>query len=111
MDLLADNLIARFADLGVDTSAAAGFDLEHALGEVIHYFYDATDTVIVDSVMIPQVLRESGYNLVFVEADGSHGMHNADYAIQLLQQSIKKLTGSLPAGTAPLVPRGRMAVK
>ncbi|MCH7521746.1 MAG: hypothetical protein IIB42_08635 [Candidatus Marinimicrobia bacterium] len=111
LDLLADSLIARFADLGVDTSAAAGFDLEHALGEVIHYFYDATDTVIVDSVMIPQVLRESGYNLVFVEADGSHGMHNADYAIQLLQQSIKKLTGSLPAGTAPLVPRGRMAVK
>ena len=47
--------------------------------------------------MIPQVLRESGYNLVFVEADGSHGLHNADYAIQLLQQSIKKLTGSLPA--------------
>ncbi len=111
VDLLADSLTARFFGLGIDTSATAEFDLEHALGEVMHYFYDATDTVVVDSVVIPQVLRESGYNLVFVEADGSHGLHNADYAIQLLQQSIKNLTGSLPAGTAPLVPRGRIAEK
>jgi hypothetical protein len=33
-------------------------------------------------------LRKGGFNLVFVEDDGSNGFHNPTYAIQLLQQSI-----------------------
>ena len=32
--------------------------------------------------------RNAAYNLAFVEFDASHGVHNAKYAIQLLQQSI-----------------------
>jgi hypothetical protein len=32
--------------------------------------------------------REAGYNLIFVENDKSHGVHNTTYTVQLLQQSI-----------------------
>ena len=35
--------------------------------------------------------RKSGYNLFYVEFDNSKGVHNATYAIQLLQQSILAL--------------------
>jgi hypothetical protein len=37
--------------------------------------------------------RESGFNLIYLEEDGSHGVHNPDYYVQLLQQSIQHLTG------------------
>ncbi len=37
--------------------------------------------------------REAGYNWAFIHDDKSHGIHNPDYAVQLLQQSIKHLTG------------------
>jgi hypothetical protein len=40
--------------------------------------------------------REAGYNLIFVEEDQSLGIHNPDYAVQLLQQSYLHLTGTLP---------------
>ncbi len=41
--------------------------------------------------------RKAGYNLFFVEFDHSRGVHNAVYAIQLLQQSILSLDpGALP---------------
>lgn len=43
--------------------------------------------------------RAAGYNLLFVEFDQSHGVHNAAYAVQLLQQSILFLDpNGLPAG-------------
>lgn len=34
------------------------------------------------------------WNYLFVDADGSKGIHNTRYAVQLLQQSYKELTGS-----------------
>ncbi|UCF65346.1 MAG: hypothetical protein JSW33_05820 [bacterium] len=40
--------------------------------------------------------REAGYNLAYVEDDKSHGVHNPDYVVQLLQQSYLHLTGTLP---------------
>ncbi len=41
--------------------------------------------------------REAGYNYFFVEYDGSHGVHNTTYAIQLLQQSTLALNpGKMP---------------
>lgn len=43
--------------------------------------------------------REAGWNLILVESDASHGVHNPDYAVQLLQQSYVHLTGSLPKNT------------
>ena len=30
------------------------------------------------------IQREAGWNLLFVESDASHGVHNPDYAVQLL---------------------------
>lgn len=39
------------------------------------------------------VMREAGFNLAFVEEDWSEGIHNPDYAVQLLQQSLIHLTG------------------
>ena len=62
-------------------------------------------------MVIPQVLRAAGYNLVFVESDGSHGMHNFDYTVQLLQQAFLHLTGSLPAGAAPLIGNSGVATR
>ena len=42
--------------------------------------------------------REAGYNYFFVEYDGSTGVHNTTYAIQLLQQSTLALNpGKMPA--------------
>lgn len=38
--------------------------------------------------------REAGYNYMFVEDDQSHGIHNPDYAVQLLQQSYEYLTNT-----------------
>jgi hypothetical protein len=46
--------------------------------------------------------REAGWNLVFVEDDGSMGVHNPRYAIKLLQQSYYYLMGSLPKNAAIL---------
>jgi hypothetical protein len=35
--------------------------------------------------------RKAGYNWAYVSFDGSEGVHNATYAVQLLQQSILSL--------------------
>jgi hypothetical protein len=40
--------------------------------------------------------REAGYNLIFLQEDRSMGIHNPDYAVQLLQQSILHIEGTLP---------------
>jgi hypothetical protein len=48
------------------------------------------------------VQRQAGYNLVFVEDDGSMGVHNPRYAVRLLQQSYQFLTGSMPKNAAIL---------
>jgi hypothetical protein len=76
--LLEDALIAD----GLDTT---GVGFEGALG---------------DTNISTFKQREAGYNLVFVEDDKSMGVHNPDYVVQLLQQSIKHLTGSLPKNSA-----------
>lgn len=51
-----------------------------------------------DTNLTTREQRESGYNYFFVDYDGSRGVHNTTYAIQLLQQSTLSLgTGQLPA--------------
>jgi hypothetical protein len=44
-------------------------------------------------------LREGVYNYNFVAIDGSSGIHNTTYTVQLLQRTYGELTG-LPFGTA-----------
>lgn len=78
MELLTVALVAN----GLDTT---GVGLVTALG---------------DSSISTPLQREAGYNLIFVEADASHGVHNPDYAVQLLQQSYRHLTGTLPKNMA-----------
>lgn len=56
-----------------------------------------------DSLGSPRVTtvaqRAAGYNWAFVSYDGSKGVHNATYSIQLLQQSILSLNPrALPGG-------------
>jgi predicted CXXCH cytochrome family protein len=47
--------------------------------------------------------REAGYNWTYVGFDGSTGVHNTTYAVQLLQQSILYLApGALPAAATLL---------
>jgi len=87
MDRLEDALIIS----GLDTAGTEG--LAGALG-------DTTATV---------VQREAGYNLIFVESDGSHGVHNPDYAVQLLQQSYIHLMGN-KVPNAAILESGEKAV-
>lgn len=84
--LLLEALVAN----GLDT---VGADLETALG---------------DTNRSTLLQREAGWNLLFVELDGSWGVHNARYAVQLLQQSYIHLTGNPPANAAVL--KGNEAV-
>jgi formate-dependent nitrite reductase cytochrome c552 subunit len=75
MHLLEDALIAS----GLDTT---GGGFAHVLGDTLLSTYQQ---------------REAGYNLVFLEDDKSKGVHNPDYAVQLLQQSILYIGGTLPS--------------
>jgi len=74
IQLLKDALVAN----GLDTT---GVGLARALG---------------DTTISTYRQREAGYNLIFVMEDGSTGIHNPDYAVQLLQQSILHLNNTLP---------------
>ncbi len=69
-----------FVSGGLDTT---GTDFLGALGDTLKSTY---------------IQREAGYNYAFIEDDKSMGIHNPDYAIQLLQQSYNYLTGGMPAG-------------
>jgi len=76
--LLEEALVAA----GLDTSG--GVSIGQALGDTLRSTLQQ---------------REAGYNLIFVENDKSHGIHNPHYAVQLLQQSYKYLTGhNVPNG-------------
>jgi len=37
------------------------------------------------------MLRKGGYNIAFVNSDGSYGVHNPVYTVNMLQQSIEFL--------------------
>jgi hypothetical protein len=54
--------------------------------------------------------RTAGYNLVYVEDDKSRGIHNPDYVVQLLQQSIDYLGSTLPEN-AKIIEGDNEAVK
>lgn len=45
-----------------------------------------------DKTITTEDERKAAYNWAFVSFDGSHGVHNATYAVQLLQQSILLLS-------------------
>jgi hypothetical protein len=81
---------------------AAGVDTTDFYGDLFDenmVYYAYNDTVVVDSVVVPVEWRAVGWNMVFVDNDGSRGIHNPDYAVQLLQQSYQYLT-SLPVPNA-----------
>jgi hypothetical protein len=52
----------------------------------------------IDSTWTPQQLK-AAYNYLFVQSDGSYGVHNIAYTVDLLKASIADLTGvSVPGG-------------
>lgn len=52
-----------------------------------------------DTLRSTLVMRQAGFNLLAVEFDHSHGIHNAAFTVQLLQQSYKHVTGfDIPNG-------------
>lgn len=55
-------------------------------------FYDRDGKVI--SGKYDETLLKAVWNILFVENDGSGGVHNPQYAVQLLQASYKAVTGS-----------------
>lgn len=72
---LAEILREAIVDASQSAEARQEFldDFEHAVG---------------DTSISTREQREAAYNLFFVEFDGSSGVHNATYSVQLLQQSI-----------------------
>ncbi|RMF58873.1 MAG: hypothetical protein D6748_07645 [Calditrichaeota bacterium] len=84
MDLLATALVDSFLARGVDTT---GLGIDGVLG---------------DTTLSTYKEREAGYNWVFILDDKSKGIHNPDYAIQLLQQSYQYFTGQ-PVPNAAIV--------
>ncbi len=58
-----------------------------------------------DTTISNFVQRGAGYNMLFVEEDKSLGVHNPDYAIQILQQSYQYLTGA-PVPNAVILKKG-----
>ncbi len=76
---------------GVQTEVA---DLLEQLGALLPqedgHVMEAMDTL---SWTRPQ--REAGYAYYFVEADGSHGVHNPEYAIRILTNAINNLTAAM----------------
>ena len=61
-------------------------------------FLSAHGSVIIDAngeemEEIPDEIYQAAYNYLLVSSDGSLGIHNPTYAVQLLQQSYKWLTG------------------
>ncbi|NHZ86502.1 MAG: ammonia-forming cytochrome c nitrite reductase subunit c552 [Planctomycetia bacterium] len=93
MAYLEEALNDSFATAGLDPTAD-DWDLIHELGIVTHY-PDVNDST--NTFDVPIEWREAGYNLAFTSDDKSLGIHNPDYAIQILQQSINYLTGTLPS--------------
>jgi hypothetical protein len=93
MNLLETALVDSFAAMGItipDTDS-----LLSALG---------------DTTVSTVEMRESGYNFAFVHDDKSLGIHNPDYAVQLLQQSYLYFTGTLPTNAA-IVRQNNMVVQ
>ncbi len=105
MTILETALIDSFTANGITTTDWDADSLLEVIGIVKHARAPG------DTLIAPVPWRAAGYNWVFIHDDGSHGFHNPDYAVQLLQQSFKHLTGSLPAGAAPLIGNGRIATR
>lgn len=81
LDILQTSVIDTMLARGVDTT---GVDWETLIG-------DTTYSTVKD--------REVAWNWFFVHDDKSNGIHNPDYAVQLLQQSLLYYNGALPRNT------------
>ena len=63
--------------------------------------YDAKGVFIRNKVQYPVEVVAALYNWKFVKEDGSRGMHNTKYAVQLLMDSIKALDGKFDDSKRP----------
>jgi hypothetical protein len=65
--------------------------------------HDSTGAVMaeMDTVNWTRAQREAGYGYIFVEADGSKGVHNPAYADSILTNAIRYLTPGMVAGRRP----------
>ncbi|MDW7651188.1 MAG: ammonia-forming cytochrome c nitrite reductase subunit c552 [Bacillota bacterium] len=73
---------------GAITEALDGGTFETGGGAI--NFKDAAGAEVTD---VPNEIYQAAYNHVLVSQDGSLGIHNPTFAVQLLQQSYKALTG------------------
>ncbi|MCB2211211.1 ammonia-forming cytochrome c nitrite reductase subunit c552 [bacterium] len=75
---------------GVQTDTEAKMnELAAALGYTDYMDFEANFDSQADGVTVPE--REAAYALVFVISDGSHGIHNPSYSMDLLQNAIDHL--------------------
>jgi hypothetical protein len=63
--------------------------------------YDAKGNFINSKTQYPIEVVAALYNYKFVKEDGSKGIHNTAYAVQLLMDSIKTLDGNFDDSKRP----------
>lgn len=74
----------------IEKRIPGGGKLSESHGNVVFLKADGTE---IPPEQMDEKLYLAAYNYFFVEADGSHGVHNPPYAVTLLQQSYKAITG------------------
>ncbi len=87
LDLLQEEIIVKAPRASAQDSLRADFDGRKGV-----------------ATLTTPAMRAAGYNWAYVLYDGSHGVHNATYSVQLLQRSILSLDpGGLPAQAKLLI--------
>ncbi len=90
-------------DNTVGVGALMGGDVNedpHAIADSLAHTWQNTSA-------LAQTLRKGGYNLVFSLEEGSQGIHNPAYLVQLLQQSILFLDENAFSGDAVILKENR----
>jgi hypothetical protein len=92
--------VSGLLELLIEALVSSGLDTTGGLAEALG---DTNRSTILQ--------REAGYNWAFVTDDKSLGIHNPDYTIQILQQSIHHLTGTFLNKAAILNNRKKAVAK
>jgi len=102
--LMADLLDAFISIAGLDT---VGYDGDDDLDIIATAAFDTNGAPAFAGLaggLTERDVRAAAYNLLVVSYDHSHGVHNAAFAIQLLQQSYQHIGGTLTG--KELIPGG-----
>lgn len=93
---LTNLLLGALVATGLDTTGVSGDDAFDVVLTTVGFPDDSTSvwSAVLTGGLTASAVRASGFNMATVLYDHSHGVHNAAFTIQLLQQSYKNVAGS-----------------